>query len=83
MRIIKDSAALRLRDIKGDKGKLRMPCYDQFDTIEIKLDDFREWYYQVHYRKGGGQISYLDVPVLIQEWLESAVFMSTDLEGKK
>jgi hypothetical protein len=82
MIIIKDSAALRLRDIKGDKGKLRMPCYDQFDTIEINLEDFDAWYKATYWRKEGGLIHYTSVSWYIKQWLDSAIFMSTDLEAK-
>jgi len=51
-------------------------------SIEVNLDDFREWYYQVWFRKEGGSIYYKDVAKLVQEWLDSAIFMSTDLEAR-
>jgi aryl carrier-like protein len=57
------------------------PHYDVVDVIEVNLDDFREWYYQVWFRKDGGDISYKDVATLVQEWLDSVVFMSTDMEN--
>lgn len=51
------------------------------NTIEIKLDDFREWYYQTWFGNEGGLIHYDSVPALIQEWLNSIMSTNTDLEN--
>ena len=75
-----------MRIVKADAEEQWLPCqshhYLTSDTIEVNLDDFREWYYQVWFRKEGGSIHYKDVDKLMQEWLDSAIFMSTDLEAK-
>lgn len=41
------------------------------NTIKINLEDFSQWYYSTLWLKEAGQISYKDVPALIQEWLET------------
>jgi hypothetical protein len=79
MRIIKDGAKIHRRILKSCR---QVRSFDFHDTIEINLDDFVQWYKAVWWRKEGGLIYYDCVPALIKEWLESAVFMSTDLEEK-
>ena len=86
MRIIPDNIPTVTIDSGTIYGKQfegkPMTFYEEALTIEVNLDDFREWYYQVWFRKEGGSIHYKDVAKLVQEWLDSAIFMSTDLETK-
>ena len=58
------------------------PHYDIGDTIEINLADFDAWYKAAYWRKEGGLIHYTSVSWYVKQWLDSAIFMSTDLEGK-
>jgi len=39
------------------------------NTTKINLEDFSQWYYSTLWRKEAGQISYKDVPALVQKWL--------------
>jgi len=85
MRIVKEGAIIQdipVVDENGFQTDQDIEGYLKSDTIEVNLDDFREWYYQVWFRKEGGSIHYKDVAKLMQEWLDSAIFMSTDLEAK-
>ena len=79
MRIVKpDAKVITGQDDGGEYGR----AYSILDTIEINLDDFDAWYKTMHWRKEGGLIHYTSVSWYIKQWLDSAIFMSTDLEGK-
>jgi len=68
MRIVKpDAKVITGQDDGGEYGR----AYSILDTIEIRLDYFREWYYRKYKSTEGGSINYKDVPALIQEWLAS------------
>ena len=56
--------------------------YHENQTIEINLEDFDAWYKATYWRNEGGLIHYTSVSWYIQKWLDSAIFMSTDLEAK-
>jgi hypothetical protein len=80
MRIVKPDAVLIERN---EYHNQRLGFYRYGDTIDVNLDDFGDWYKAMWYRKEGGLVHYTSVPALIREWLDSTIFMSTDLEGKQ
>ena len=74
MIIVKPDAKLMLQ--------MGIPAYSDQDTIEINLDDFSAWYKAIYWRKEGGLVHYDSIPRLMREWLDSVLFMSTDLEAR-
>jgi hypothetical protein len=79
MRIVKpDAKVITGQDDGGEYGR----AYSIQDTIEINLEDFDAWYKAAYWRQEGGLIHYTSVSWYIKKWLDSAIFMSTDMEGK-
>ena len=81
MRIVKEGAICYPYDCKTAPGGHRH-AYAVENTIEINLDDFDAWYKATYWRQEGGLIHYTSVSWYIKQWLDSAMFMSTDLEAK-
>ena len=79
MRIIPDGIKPHNEELVGIG---ECPHFDVADTIKINLDDFDAWYKATYWRKEGGLIHYTSVSWYIQKWLDSTIFMSTDLEAK-
>ena len=79
MRIIPDGINPHNEDLVGIG---ECPHFDVADTIEINLDDFSAWYKAIYWRKEGGLVHYDSIPRLMREWLDSVLFMSTDLEAR-
>jgi len=79
MKIVKEGATISNAELANNYWK-KVVRID--DTIEINLDDFDAWYKAAYWRKEGGLIHYTSVSWYIKQWLDSAIFMSTDLEAK-